>query len=155
MTTTNGDSEILCITPQLVVRDAVAAARWYCDALGAAERARIALPDGRVLVIELEFGQMPVCVVDEFPHLGITSPLTLGGTYCALHLATGELAVLWQRAVHAGAVVFRPIRNNQWGHYNGEILDPFGHRWALSQHVRDISPQEIARVAADALPLDA
>ncbi len=30
----------------------------------------------------------------------------------------------------------------------GQITDPFGHRWGLAQHLRDVSPEEIAEAVA-------
>jgi PhnB protein len=37
------------------------------------------------------------------------------------------------------------------GDRTGQFLDPSGHRWALDQHVRDVSPDETARQAAQLL----
>ncbi|MEV7028226.1 hypothetical protein [Kitasatospora sp. NPDC093558] len=36
------------------------------------------------------------------------------------------------------------------GDRHGRIIDPFGRRWGLSQHVRDVPAEEIAREAAKA-----
>jgi PhnB protein len=77
------------LTPHLVVRDVVRAAEWYAQALGARERSRVPLPGGKVLTIELAFGDSTVMIADEFPEQGIVSPLTLGGTYGALQISTG------------------------------------------------------------------
>ena len=35
-----------------------------------------------------------------------------------------------------------------WGDRQGQIEDPFGHRWNLAQHVRDVPQDEIVRAAA-------
>jgi PhnB protein len=138
------------LTPHLVVRDAERAARWYAEALGAQERSRIPLPGGKVLTIELAFGDSTVMIADEFPEQGIVSPLTLGGTYGALQIATDDADALWQRALDAGAEVFHPLADVFWGERHGQIIDPFGHRWGISQRLRDVSPEELARAAAEA-----
>ena len=136
------------LTPHLVVRDVVRAAEWYGQALGAEERSRIPLPGGMVMTIELAFGDSTVMIADEFPDQGIVSPLTLGGTYGALQIATDDVDTLWKRALDAGAEVFHPLQDVFWGERHGQIIDPFGHRWGLSQHLRDVSPEEIAAEAA-------
>lgn len=136
------------ITPHIVVRDVIRAAQWYGDALGAKERSRVPLPGGRVMTIELAFGDSTVMMADEFPNHGIVSPLTLGGTYGALQITTDDVDALWKRALDEGAEVFQPLQDTFWGDRHGQIIDPFGHRWGLSQHVRDVSPEEIAREAA-------
>jgi catechol 2,3-dioxygenase-like lactoylglutathione lyase family enzyme len=61
-------------TVHLVCRDADRAADWYVRALGAEERHRLQLPDGRFMQIELRFGDSTVMIADEFPEMGVVSP---------------------------------------------------------------------------------
>jgi PhnB protein len=75
------------LTSHLVTRNPDAAAAWYAAVLGAEETSRITLPGGQVMTIELRFGDSTLAIADEFPGMGVVSPLTLGGTYGALHLA--------------------------------------------------------------------
>ncbi len=138
------------ITPHIVVRGAAEAADWYVRALGAVEHSRVPLPDGRLLSVELRFGDSTVMVADEFPELDIVSPQTIGGTAVVLHLSTHEVDALWQRALSAGAEVLHPLADQFWGNRQGQIADPFGHRWNLAQPLRGISPDELARAAAAA-----
>jgi PhnB protein len=139
----------MIVTPHIVVRDASRAADWYKQALGAEERSRVPLPGGKVMTVELWFGDSPVMIADEFPDLGIVSPLTLGGTYGALHLTTSDVDALWQRALDAGAEVFHPLGDTFWGERFGQIIDPFGHRWGMATHLRDVPADEVARAAAE------
>ena len=138
------------LTFHLVARNPAAAAAWYVSVLGAAEDNRITLPGGQVLTIELHFGDSMLAIADEFPDMGIVSPLTLGGTYGALHLAVDDADAVWQRALNAGAQVFEPLHDAFWGDRTGQFIDPFGHRWAVDQHMRDVPPDEVARLAAAA-----
>jgi len=138
------------ITPHIVVRGAARAAEWYTRALGADERTRVTLPNGKIMSIELWFGDSAVMVADEFPEMGIVSPLAIGGTAVVLHLYSDNVDALWQRVVAAGAEVLHPLQEQFWGDRQGQILDPFGHKWGLAQHVRDVPPEEIARVATEA-----
>ena len=136
------------ITPHIVVRDAVAASEWYARALGAAERDRLPLPNGKVMYVELRFGDAPMMVADEFPDLGIVSPLTLGGTAVVLHLDCADVDAAWQRALDAGAEAVVPLEDQFWGDRQGQLRDPFGHKWNLARHVRDVPREEIAAAAA-------
>jgi len=138
------------LTPHLVARDPGAAATWYGSVLGAVETSRITLPSGQVLTIELRFGDSMLAIADEFPDMGVVSPLTLGGTYGALHVAVDDAAAVWQRAIDAGATVFEPLNDAFWGERTGQFIDPFGHRWAIDQHLRDVPHDEVARLAAQA-----
>jgi PhnB protein len=138
------------ITVHLVCRDAAAAADWYARALGAEERGRVPVPDGRFMQIELRFGDSTVMIADEFPELGVVSPLTVGGVYSTLSIHSADVDALWQHAVDAGAKVSQPLQDMFWGDRHGEIIDPFGHKWALAQHLRDVPAEEI-RAAATAM----
>jgi PhnB protein len=137
------------ITPHIVVRDAARAIDWYTTVLGAEEWLRIPVPDGRLMSVELRFGESVLMLADEFPEMGIVSPQTLGGTYMALHLMVDDVDVVWQRALDAGAEVFRPLEDSFWGERHGQVIDPFGHRWGLAQHLRDVSPEELVRAAQE------
>jgi PhnB protein len=136
------------ITPHLVMRGAGAASQWYQRALGAKECGRIPVPGGRFMQIELRLGDSTVMLADEFPELGVLSPLSVGGTVGALAIHTDDVDALWQRAVEAGAKVSVPLREMFWGDRHGEIFDPYGHRWGLAQHLRDVSAEEIRAAAA-------
>lgn len=136
------------ITPHIVVRDAGRASEWYVRALGAEERGRIPVPDGRFMQIELRFGDSTVMIADEFPEMGVVSPLSIGGTASVLALHSEDVDKLWIRAVDAGAEVSLPLQDMFWGDRHGEIIDPFGHKWALAQHLRDVSAEELAAGAA-------
>jgi PhnB protein len=138
----------LTITPHIVVRDAAHAAEWYATALGAQIGTRVPVPGGRFMQIELSFGDSTVMIADEFPELGVLSPLSVGGTYGALIVTTDDVEALWQRVLAAGATVFQPLQDQFWGDRHGQVIDPFGHRWGLAQHLRDVPADEVARAAA-------
>jgi len=136
------------ITPHIVVNDATAATDWYKQVLGAEERSRIEVPGGKLMQVELWFGDSAVMLADEFPELGVLSPLSVGGTATVLHLYTSDVDALWKRAVDAGAEVRQPLQDVFWGERYGQITDPFGHRWGLAQHLRSVPREEIADAVA-------
>ncbi len=137
------------ITTHIIVAGADRAAQWYATVLGAEERSRITLPDGHLIHLELWFGPSAVMVADEFPEHGALSPATTGCTSAVLYLQTGDVDAAWARALEGGAQVARPLAETFWGEREGQITDPFGHRWGLSQHVREVSLEEMSRTAGD------
>jgi PhnB protein len=44
--------------------------------------------------------------------------------------------------------VRQPLDDQFWGDRHGQIEDPFGHRWNISAHVRDVPQAEIIAAAA-------
>jgi PhnB protein len=137
------------IAIHLVVTDPDRAAAWYAEALGARETSRITLPDGRTLTIELRLDDTVLAVAGEMPERDMRAPATLGATSAALHVTVPDADAAWERALRAGATVFEPVWDAFWGDRTGQFLDPFGHRWALDQHVRDVPQDEVAARAAE------
>ncbi|WP_329000793.1 VOC family protein [Kribbella sp. NBC_00709] len=133
----------------LIVNDPDQAASWYAAALGARETSRLTLPDGRTLTIDLLLGDTVLAVAGEFPDRGMRTPAALGGTPAALHVQVPDVDAAWAQALQAGATVFEPVHDAFWGDRTVQFLDPSGHRWALDQHVQDVSPEEIAERAAE------
>jgi PhnB protein len=132
----------------LVVADPDSAAAWYVAALGARETNRVVLPGGPTLTVELRIGDVTVAVAGEVPGAGMRTPAGLGGTPSAFHLSVPDVDAAWAQALSAGAKEFEPVHDAFWGDRTGQFLDPSGHRWALDQHIKDVSPDEIAREAA-------
>jgi PhnB protein len=138
------------ITPHIVVGDAAAAAEWYAAVFGAEERSRLEVPGGKLMQVELRFGDSAVMLADEFPDMGVLSPVSVGGTATVLHFTTDDVDAVWQRAVDGGAEVRQPLGDAFWGERYGQITDPFGHRWGLAQHLRDVPREELVHAVAEA-----
>jgi PhnB protein len=137
------------ITTHIIVKDAARAAEWYARAFGAEERGRITLPGGRLIELELRFGASRVMLADEFPEHGALSPRTTGCTSAVFYLDTTDVDALWARALEHGAEVVRPLADWFTGERDGQIVDPFGHRWGLSQRIREVPREEVSRAAAE------
>jgi PhnB protein len=137
------------ITTHVIVPDAGQAATWYVTVLGAEERDRITLPDGRLIHLELWFGPSRMMIADEFPEHGALSPKATGCSSAVFYLETDDLEALWARALDHGAEVLRPLTDWFTGERDGQIVDPFGHRWGLSQRVREVVREEVSRAAAE------
>lgn len=121
------------VTPYLAVADGAAALAWYTDALGAVEDHRVVGDDGRIGHAEITIGAARVMLSDEFPELGVKSPTSLGGTPVTLHLTVTDVDALYARAVAAGAAPQREPADQPHGSRHGTLVDPYGHRWMLSQ----------------------
>src|SRR5262249_19711070 len=137
------------VTPHLVVSDAAEAAEWYGSVFGAEERGRLEAPGGKLMQLELWFGETQVMLADEFPDLGVLSPLTIGGPATGLHVATPAADAVWQRAIDGGAEVRQPLHDAFWGERYGQITDPFGHRWGIAQRLREVPREELVRAVAE------
>ena len=130
------------ITAHIVVRDAAQAAAWYSATLGAEERTRLAVPGGKLMQVELRFGDSTVMLADEFPEWSSLAALDRRDSHCPSPPNGGRRRVVG-RAVDGGAEVRQPLADAFWGERYGQIIDPFGHCWGLAQHLRDVPQREL------------
>lgn len=140
------------ITPHIVVQDADRAAAFYRDAFGAEELSRIPTPDGRLMSVQLQLGDGVLHLADEFPEMGVLAPPSIGGTPVVLALDVDDAEAVFAQALAAGANVRQPLQEAFWGDLHGQLDDPFGHRWNIAQHLRDVPHDEVVAAAARALP---
>jgi uncharacterized glyoxalase superfamily protein PhnB len=144
-------SRVRALTPHLFVTDVDAATAFYRRVFGAVELFRNVLPDGTVLFVELLAGDARLLVSEEVPRLNALAPPSVGGSPVLLLLETDDVDDLARRAVFAGATVELPVREMFFGERYGVVVDPFGHRWALSTRREQLTPEEInARTPDDA-----
>lgn len=141
------------ITPHLVIKGADKAIEFYQKAFGATVKGGVFhTPDGKVMHAELKIGDSTIMLADEFPGMGdAKSPQTLGGTTTSLNIYTDNVDQLFDRAVKAGATATMPLANQFWGDRYGNVKDPFGHSWALAQHIEDVAPEEMERRGREAV----
>jgi PhnB protein len=132
------------VTPHLVCAGAAAAIDFYVEAFGAVELSRLPGPPGRLLHASIRIGDSTVMLVDEAADWNMFGPKALKGTPVTLHLYVEDVDAAVAQAVAAGARVTMPVADMFWGDRYGVLEDPFGHRWSVATHQRDLSPQEIA-----------
>ena len=138
----------MSITPHLVVQGAERDAAFYRDAFGAEELDRIPVPDGRLMSVRLQVGDGILHLADEFPEMGVLAPATIGGTAVVLSLDVADAEAAFAQAITAGAIVRQPLQDTFWGDRHGQLDDPFGHRWNVAEHVRDVPHDEVVEAAA-------
>jgi uncharacterized glyoxalase superfamily protein PhnB len=139
------------IVPHLVVRGGAQAIEFYQRAFGAQELSRCTCPDSQAIMhAELQIGDSRLFLNDEFPEMGCQSPPSLNGSPVTLHLWSEDVDALFNQAIAAGAQVAMPVADQFWGDRYGMLIDPFGHRWSIATHVRDVPQEEMMQAAAAA-----
>ena len=143
------------ITPHLVVDGAAKAIEFYRKAFGAEEISRMPAPDGEKLMhAELKIGDSILMLADDFPEWcggQSRSPKALGNTPVTMHLYVRDCDAVFNRAVEAGCEVKMPLMDMFWGDRYGNVTDPFGHMWSIATHVQDLTPEQMAAGAAEAM----
>lgn len=131
------------LTPHLVCAGAAEAIEFYKAAFGAVEEMRMPGPEGKLMHAMVRIGDSPLMLVDEMPQWGALGPKSLKGSPVTIHLQVADVDAVVARAVKAGAKITMPVDDAFWGDRYGQLEDPFGHRWSVATHVRDLTMEEI------------
>lgn len=130
------------VTPHLICAGASDAIEFYKKAFGATENRRLPMPNGKIMHASIQIGDSTIFLVDEMPECGAFGPKALKGSPVTIHLYVNDVDAFAARAVAAGAKMTMPVADMFWGDRYGQLVDPFGHRWSVATHIRDMSLEE-------------
>lgn len=124
------------ITPNTIVENAAQAIEFYTRVFDAREKARLTMPDGKIVHAELQIGDSRLNlaeVMDGWP----------------LHALLAQLYVedsdaVFARAIAAGAKEIVPLTDMFFGAREGRVLDPFG------KHLDHLDTQRRSNAHGDA-----
>jgi len=131
------------LTPHLICAGASDAIAFYKAAFGAVETSRLAGPKGLLMHAAVRIGDSTLMLVDEMPEWGALGPKALKGSAVTIHLYVPDVDAAVAQAVAAGAKITMPVADMFWGDRYGQLEDPFGHRWSVATHQRDLTHDEI------------
>lgn len=125
------NSAQLGLAPYLMVRGASDASAWYQRAFGAEEVMRMPVEGGdKLMHCELRINGGQIFMSDEFPEYGAS--LGDGPRGVTIFMRVDDPDRWFNRAVEAGATVKMALADQFWGDRYGEVIDPFGHSWAMA-----------------------
>ncbi len=128
------------ITAQLAMDGCDKAIEWYKKAFGAELLSRAPDPSGKkVWHASMKIGSSVFFLNDVFPEMGGSA------SSASLWLYADNIDSWFKRAVDAGAKVTMPMADMFWGDRMGAVADPFGNKWNLAQHVKDMTPDEMKK----------
>jgi PhnB protein len=131
------------LTPHLICAGAADAIRFYTQAFGAIEQFRLPGPEGRLMHACLKIGDSMLMLVDEMAGCSMLGPRSLKGSPVAIHLYVPNVDAVVAQAEAAGARVTMPAADMFWGDRFAQLEDPFGHRWSVATHQRDVPMEEM------------
>ena len=124
------------MTPVLTYPDVRAAVAWLASAFGFEERVRV----GEAHRVQLAVGTDGAMIVAEV-HGEKVAPAA-GSVTHIIKVRVADVDAAFARARDAGAEVISEPHTWEYGERSCELVDLAGHRWELTQTVRDVQPEE-------------
>jgi uncharacterized glyoxalase superfamily protein PhnB len=133
---TNRSAPPATVTPVLVYPDVRAAVAWLGDVFGFEERVRIG--DGHRA--QLRVGTDGAVVVADVGSDRIRADGP--GVTHLIKVRVPDVDAAFARARERGARVVEELQTWEYGERSGVLEDIGGHRWELTQTMRDVAPEE-------------
>lgn len=130
----DGPMVAMGVVAYLTIRGAQKAIDFYTTVFGATVDMQMPSEDGRILHASLSINGGHLMLSDDImvSDGGAQSPQALGGTSVTLHLNLNNGQETWDKAIAEGADVVMPLEKQFWGEVYGQIKDPFGHIWSIT-----------------------
>ena len=132
------------VIPALAFKGADAAIKWYVNVFGAKEKMRFDNPDGTIAHAEITIGDNVIMLAEENPEYN-SSPKTLKGNSVNLCIYLPDVDAVVKKATANGAKLLMPVEDQFYGDRSGRIEDPFGYRWIIATHIKDVSEEEMKK----------
>jgi PhnB protein len=133
------------VSAYLAIDGASDAIDFYKRIFGAQERMRMPGPDGRIGHAEIQIGDSVIMMADPFPEMGVVDPKKLGGTPITMYVYVEDVDATFDNAIKAGAKQLDAVEDKFYGDRSGQFEDPWGHRWGVTSHIEDVSPEEMQK----------
>ena len=132
------------IQPYLMFKNCAEAIAFYTKAFGAREKFRMPDAQGRISHAEIEIGDSVVMMADEAPQIDAFSIEHFGGSPVSLLIYTAHCDAMYAQALAAGAKSIREPADQPYGDRMSGVKDPFGYKWWIATHIKDVSYEEMA-----------
>lgn len=120
--------------PELTIPNGITDISFYVSAFDAVELRRFGNDDGTIHVSELSINGAMFHLHEETEHSGMLSPKK-GKPSVTIGLFVDDVHAVIEQAIAAGAILKSPVQDYDYGYRQGEIIDPFGHRWQIQKAI--------------------
>ncbi len=132
------------VQPYVMFKQCAEAITFYTKAFGAKEKFRIPDAQGRIGHAEIEIGDSIIMMADEAPQMDAFSAEHFGGSPITLLIYTENCDAMYAQAIAAGAKSLWEPADQPYGDRMSGVKDPFGYKWWIATHIKDMSYQEMA-----------
>jgi len=131
----SSENDKIFFAPQLFINNGVKDISFYSTAFGAIENLCLYNDDGSIHVAELSINGA-IFHIHEVTKPYFFFPRKYNATTTIIGLFVPDVDDVMNNAIAAGAIEINPIKDYEYGYRQGEIEDPFGHRWLIQKRLQ-------------------
>jgi uncharacterized glyoxalase superfamily protein PhnB len=130
------------VTPYLIVEKAGEVIEFLKRAFGAQVTFQMMNPDGSIGHSEIRVGDSMIMLSSAREQWKAMPAM--------IHLYVEDCDALYAKAIEAGAEAIMPIADQFYGDRSGGVKDVAGNYWWMATHKKDVSEEELKKLAAQA-----
>ena len=134
-------------TVSLTVRKGFEAMAFYQKALGTESLVQMGTPETGLWHGEMLLDGKTIYISDEAEEFGAKAPLEGQMAPSLITIEVDDADAAFARAEAAGMKPLLPVADQFWGDRCGTLVDPYGYRWCMNQHLEDLTPEEVQKRA--------
>jgi PhnB protein len=119
--------------PMLAIDNGITNIDFYKKAFNATENFCLRNDDGSIHVAELVIDGAMFHIHETTRFSGTITPANAGGRTVSVGLMVDDVHAVFNRAIDAGAIEVVPVTDFEYNYRQGELTDPFGHRWIIEK----------------------
>jgi PhnB protein len=129
------------VIPGFIVHDAKSAIEFYKNVFDAQVKT-ISYLDDKIPHAEIIIYGSSLMLSDEMYGPKMRSAKAIGDNPVAFYVYVTDVQQIVDLAVKFGAHVTEPIQDMFYGDRIASFTDPFGIKWTVAQHIKDVSDEE-------------
>jgi PhnB protein len=137
------------LIPELAINNGVANIDFFINAFDAIELWTIRNEDGSVHVAAFSIKGNEFRIHEERPTGQILCPQNALCTTVKITLSVDNVSDAMTKAIAMGATEISPVTDYEYGYRQGELKDPFGHRWVLEKLLNEQTLNDFVKSASD------
>jgi PhnB protein len=137
------------VVPYVRYTDPDRAIHWLETTFEGTETVRLTMADGRIGHAEVAVGAAVISVglaAEPVPQRSV--PMTRANLRTMNLVFVADVDEALDRALALGGSLVDPAVDQPWGLRQAIVADPEGYAWELSEHLRDVSPEDWGASAA-------
>ena len=130
------------VMASLIAHDAQKAIDFYKEVFDASV-SFVAKYNNKIAHSEITIGNTVLMVSDEIYGEFAKSARTIGDSPVTFYYYVDNVDSVFNKAIQHGAIQMFPVHNEFYGDRIGSIIDPFGFKWTIATHVKDVNQSEM------------
>jgi len=132
------------VITSITVPNALDVINYYKKLFNTEEKTLMLDDNNKVIHSQILFGSTTFMISDEFPDMPKVS-LPKEDNPITFYIYVDNVDEVFNRAVQMDSKILYPLENQFYGDRTATIVDPYGFRWTIATHIKDMVDDQMMK----------